>query len=457
MKDQSGDTNTDITITADFASSVGPFQFSIGRQLSSTPGSPWCGRPECVSRFGPETIARLQQLQLARVRVWVEFKQAYKVAEDKQSHESYHYYLDSWSALGTRVLLNWRTNYLDLVETGIFTEAQLLERSVPMLRHYKERYPNIEWIEVENEPGDMQTYYRCYKFANKLVNEVNAGVSDPQQRLKIGGPTVNEFHVRNLGAFLDCYVSDTSPDKRLDFITYHQYLFGTGADPYANKDFPAKVAVERAQLDALLSARGLDISKPAFVTETGIFPIDRQSNLGFEQDLHIHAAGMAAMDYFYAAQSKVVPFHWTVTHAAGRKAMFVDAIEGVTRPFYHMARLQTMLSGNRYASTTVLTERGLGVGSFAAGTQEHITLMTWNYQWTHQAAYDVQLVLNNLPSAFKQMSVRVERYRLPNTRHQGEMMKVEDRVGPPLSSGCYSIRLPHEPNEIRLIRLTVQA
>jgi hypothetical protein len=218
------------------------------------------------------------------------------------------------------------------------------------------------------------------------------------------------------------------------------------------------VATERATLLALLKARGLP-AVPSYVSEVGIFPMTRASALGFDADLHIQAAGVASLHYHYAGQSGVTSFDWTIDHPENdRKDLFVDTATGVPRPYFNTLSMLSMLPTTRYAATSdSLTARGKGVYGLAGATDRQVAVMTWNYQWTGQQAYDSRIIVTNFPPAFHKNLVQVTRYRLDAATHSGAMAAVETFViDPRLDGTYYGQTLPLEPNELRLLVLTTK-
>jgi hypothetical protein len=435
------------TVTVDLSRSLGAFGFRPGRQLSATPNT-W--------RFGAATLANLQQLHLDRVRVWLSFTQTYDVATRTPDYAKWYEYLDTYSGLASTLILNWRSDYDPLVTEGTLTEAELFAAQRDMLAHYKGRYPRIEFVESEAEPPVIAAYYPKYRLLYRVVNAVNA-LGLPGPALKVGGPTIDIFSETRLGQFLDLYAADNDPAKRLDFIAYHQYLINTTGegDWTATKDNPAMVRTERARLDALLAARGL-ASRPSLVTETGIFPGTRQSDLGLEADWHIQAAALASIHYHYLSQRDVVPLDWTIDHENDRKDLFVDRAGGVPRPYYNAMRMQSMLPETRYQATSdALSPRGTGVYGLAGASTTRIAAMTWNYQWTGQTTYDSRIVFTNFPAAWRNSNVLVERYRIDKDIHAGDLVPVDRYViGPRTAGTYYSPYFPLDPNELRLMVLT---
>jgi hypothetical protein len=440
------------TVSVDLARPVGPFPFGMGRQLSAIPQS-W--------RYGQPTLDAVGDLRLERTRVWLRFTRTVDPQTRTPDYARWHDYLETYHARAQRLLVNWQSDYEPLVTEGTWSENDLFAAERDMLAHYKRRFPKIELIEVENEDlmavADAPDYYRKYRFMYRVVNAVNA-MGLPGAPLKVGGPTLDVFSELRMGAFLDLYRADTDPAKRLDFLSYHQYLInisGTG-DWTRDKDNPASVVVERARLDALLRTRGLP-SVPALVTETGIFPGTRASDRGFEADLHIQAAALASLHYHYAGQRDVIPMDWTLDHPENdRKDLFADTANGTPHPYYNALRMLSMLPDTRYhAASDTLSARGVGVYGLAAAGPTRVAAMTWNYQWTQQNTYDSRIVFSNFPTAFRTSNVLVTRYRIDNDVHAGPLQPVEQFVIGPRTTGTYhSQTLPLEPNELRLTVLT---
>lgn len=438
----------DNAVRVDLSKSQGSFPFRPGRQLSATPNS-W--------DYGTATDSELTSLGLAQVRVWLEFDQAYDVSTRTPHYDTWYPYLAEYASKSSQLLLNWRSDYDPLVTGGTFSRTDLLDAEVAALADYKKNFPTITYLEVENEPPDIAAYYPIYQFMYAVVNAVNAkGL--PGGAIKIGGPVTDIFSTSRIGQFLDLYKADTSSAKRLDFISYHQYLINTtdGAAWDALKSDPAIVSTEKSQVTSMLSQRGL-ASLPVLVTETGVFPGSRESGLGLETDYHIQAAGLMALHYWYLPQSGITPFHWTVHHPDNdRKSMFADLDTGAPRPYYNAMLAASMLPPTRYQATSdQLSSKGVGVYALAGATSTEVAVLTWNYQWTGQTTYNSKIVLSNFPSAFHDSNMLVTRYRIPYDTETGVLAPVEQFVVGPRGTGGYTSQtLSLAPSELRLLVLT---
>jgi hypothetical protein len=186
-------------------------------------------------------------------------------------------------------------------------------------------------------PSGLYDYYKVYYEA---VNEINREVQ-PKVPLEIGGPGYMQYNETWMRAFLDRYAADPSPDKKLDFLSWHAYgefPEGTGdsSGPRAfhfYKGDPSEVAGQRKALEADLASRGLDTNVPAFITETGIYPgpsFDNQDDP--RPDYLIGAAGVLALHYWYMEQPNTIPFNWVVRHfGEERKDQLITATVNTSR------------------------------------------------------------------------------------------------------------------------------
>ena len=111
------------------------------------------------------------------------------------------------------------------------------------LAAYKRRYPSIRYVELFNEPDKtwdvpeghwqgltVDDYYAWYRIGYSVVDDINRDLH-PRIPLRIGGPAAASFDKDFLRGFLDGFARDPDADKRLDFISYHQYQHA--ADPAA--------------------------------------------------------------------------------------------------------------------------------------------------------------------------------------------------------------------------------
>lgn len=318
---------------------------------------------------------------------------------------------------------------------GLFDAADPSECQTRMeagLRHYKERYPALEYVEIFNELDSIMSavdYYPWYQRGYEIVNRVNAdlGASIP---IRVGGPSASGFlycpdtRTGWLKDFLQRYAQDTAPTKKLDFISYHSYnLAQKELDACRKPVYPPQAAQQKGMVRDLLGSLGLPTGIPVHVTEVGLFAgpktgtrADGSAN-SVPEDQVIQAAGMATLDTQYTLGGMDAPYHWVFNHPQwDRKSMFVDGVDGVVLPYYNVVRMQSMLRTNLLTGTTVSTplENGRGINVLATVDATGLAAMVTNYQAfdrtrTHTVTFDP----GTLPWAGR--SIRMDRYLVDAT------------------------------------------
>ena len=332
-----------------------------------------------------------------------------------------------------------------LTPEGLFEPGRKPADLVPLLtlaiRELKEQVPAVDYIEAFNEP-DWVNYvqqvragkepevrpedlYDWYVPFYQAVNTVNKDLS-PNERLRVGGPTLMSFdHVGWIPSFLDGYAADTSPDKRLDFISWHGYGYFDESTNYRSyvffKDDPSMVADQRARLDAMLKERGISTYIPALVTETGIYPGPAFDDPDpSRNDWVRQAPGLASLHYWYAEQPDIYPFNWTVRHAGeGRKDQLVtlrgdnetSPAETFT-PYGNMLLMQSMLRDERVVASSNALEAGKGVYAIATKGDKGAAVMIWNYQGKDATPYRVTLDMSGLPAEARGRTATQRQYRI---------------------------------------------
>ena len=441
-------------ITADFSKSLGAFNHSPGRAVSATPGR---------SQFNALAYAHLTALDLDFVRVWIRNSELFHAETKKPTYAGNltEQCLKKYSPITKKILINLQFGplYRDLVEKKGWSEAEYMEAMTRVLDYYKSKYPKIEYVEVDNEPNALkpQKYYFTYSKACSVVARVNdkiktGALSGPL--LLVGGPTLYKFDATEnkkwMEPFLDAYVADPSNDKRLDFISYHQYLLREKGeqDPLIHKDSPSRAADIRL-IDEGLRQRKLPIV-PILITEGGLFAM-QQPDPTPPEDFFIKAAGQLALDYYFLERKNAVPFRWAPDAIEPVKCLFV-CNNGVPRPFYHATYFQTRLPPTRVAAQTDLDAKGMGLGTLAGGSSPRVAVLACNYQWKNSQVKEFNLCLDNLPPAFRQKSIQVKLHAVRLGRIEGEAeIEVSETVG---AAGRYMRRIRLNPNEFIFLELT---
>jgi hypothetical protein len=350
-------------------------------------------------------------------------------------------YLSDAESVSDAVLLNFRVNGATnfyATDTPATAEPKI-ER---ILLAAKRAHPKLTYIESSNEPDappappiPASQVYPWYAAINQAVDNINATLAGPGYvPMKIGGPALSWSDPTYMNAFLDGYVADPNPGKRLDFISYHAY-FSSFTPPGSFqflKGNPSLVAGERAQLDSELQAHGLPTNLPAFITESGIYP-GPMCDACDSSDYLRNAAGTAAVQYWYAQQHDTYPFNWVTRHdSQALKDEFVTRNStgpyldfsnprnptplwpnlspiptNAFTPYGNTMLMQSMMKSEKVSATSDSLSNGIGVYANASYDRTGASAMVWNYQGCSglppaancpTAAYHASINMTNLPS-----------------------------------------------------------
>ncbi len=225
-------------------------------------------------------------------------------------------YLKPWGGHSDEVMLCIRRYERDILDKKLgVTMADWKMIFKTAVKHSKQVCPNIRYIEVCNEYACFirctdEEYYEFYRLAYQAVNEVNAELElAGDDRLLVGGPNVVSNAMVRLNRFFELYGQDASPEKKLDFITWHEYH-----DRYAD------IAQREKQVNAMLATHGLPQGLPMFITEHNPYHL----KAGMRQYNLINAACLVKSLYFTSVQSpgvKILP--WVVFHEGKIQTRFM--------------------------------------------------------------------------------------------------------------------------------------
>ncbi|WP_248930662.1 S-layer homology domain-containing protein [Paenibacillus hamazuiensis] len=453
-----------------------------------------------------------QGLRTKIQRAWVNESEIYDEATGLfNKYDQIDTYLSQVSNMADELLINLRAE--KVVKELEYTPAQIKPVVKEYIKHLKQNFPKIKYIEVLNEPdapansdanyyridpvtgkqtntnilspGNLYSYYKAFSDA---VYEVNAELN-PAVPLQVGGPALYNFDLDWFRGFLDGYKNDTSPTKKLDFISYHGYLRkdpATGKNLFY-KDNPRLATEERSAIETELSSRGISTDIPSFITETGMYPgpLGDDLDLGslatgkppkydyIDKDQLRQAAGMASLAYWYSDSSgKNYPFGWNTRHNGGngrkdalvtrdRNNKLLDPIySDKFTPYGNLRKMQSMMKTTKVsASSNSIDSNGKGVYALAAKDDTGVSLMVWNYQGTGTADFNTGVQVSNLPPVFSGKNVRIKTYKINNTTsnyYNGDpvnpnLQMVEDKIV--THNGSYRSSIYLEPNCLQLLVL----
>jgi hypothetical protein len=367
-------------------------------------------------------------------RTWVDAERVNPVGTDAYDFTELYDYFDDLSRLSENLLVVMDTRVS--VRDHNRTPEQIRPVIRTILLHLKQRYPKIRYIEAFNEPDHNlakaikpEQLYDYYKVYYEVVNEINRELK-PAIPLEVGGPAFMQYNEIWIRAFLDRFKADPSPEKRLDFFSWHGYgrfPEGDGATSgprafHFYKTNPSEVSIERASLDAELRSRGLDTTIPAFITETGIYPGPSFDNpTDARPDYLIGAAGVMALHYWYIQSPHTFPFNWVPRHSSEeRKDQLITRggadrktpLTNVFSPYGNAMAMMAKLKGERVAAQSSALVSGKGIYAIATKDRSGAAVMVWNYQHTGSQNYSVSIDMGRLPKTLRGKRLNQKIYRI---------------------------------------------
>ncbi|WP_340112946.1 GH39 family glycosyl hydrolase [Maribellus mangrovi] len=406
-------------------------------------------------------------------RVWFIGNSYYDEITDKVDISEMSDYLSDASKISDYVLVN--CSHLGVVRGWDVSDDIKVERLSKILKELKKNFPKIKYIEATNEPDyanegvTPDNYYDYYKIYYQAVNKVNDELN-PEIPLLVGGPSVSQFSMKWLQPFLDAYVKDPSPEKRLDFISYHGYYTKPDSAYILFKDDPSLVKEQRTLLNRELASRGIRIDIPVFITEMGIYPGPAFDDFVTMKNDHLRqAVGMASLFYWYLTTAdKTYPFNWVMRHRKeGRKDQLVTRNEfgqpmietQKLTPYGNMMVMMSKMKDTRISSTSSTEiEEGKGLYSLATKDESGISVMVWNFQSRDTQGFDATLNLNNLHKALNTKNVNVKLYKIDGEHsnyhtdlENCNLQMVEEKTIK--TDDVFKSTLHFEPNTLQLIVL----
>jgi len=330
------------------------------------------------------------------------------------------------------------------------------------VKHSKQVCPNLRYIEVCNEYGcagfigcTADEYYGFYRLAYRAVGEVNAELKlSGEDRLLVGGPNAVRHAMAALNRFFENFRRDGSPEKRLDFVTWHEY-----------NDRYAALAHRQEEVSRMLALHGLPEKLPMFITEHDPY----HPKAGATEYNLINGAGLVKSLYFtslYSPGVKIMP--WVQYHDGKIQTRFMW-FEGPNEPEIKAEELRMLPAGCSMKLLAVHKDWEIAVDNAIAN--DHVVLASVQNDGLAVEAVnygepqDVQLRIEKLPEVFAALGdgkVRVVKYLIDEEHsncvaepdYPGGLEKVADsRVQP--ENGSISLEHPGlSKNGILLWELT---
>lgn len=352
-----------------------------------------------------------------------------------EAPSTFYEYLQAFSNHSDAIMLTIRRYERDVLDGKLpITKEDWKMVFKTGLRHYKELFPNIRFVEVGNEyelsafmNATDEEYYQIYTLGYEAVNEVNNELKlSGNNRILVGGPVVTVDILKKIEHFLQFYSSDTNTGKRLDFVSWHDY----------HKQI-SETAGREEVIKALLVKYNLPDNLPMFITEHDPFHFSEDK----PEYHYLNAAYLPKSLYFGSLTSPNVKFFpWVLYHRSEiqTKFMWFEGPNDVTTkeedlkmlPLGCSVKFLSMLKGNEIKVDNTIEGNDLVI---ATAQKERLVVEAINY--SHQR--DVLLRVKDISAVFsklKNRKIHIVKYLidsrhsncLANPGYLGGIEKVED-------------------------------
>jgi hypothetical protein len=262
------------------------------------------------------------------------------------------------------------------------------------LKALKYRYPDYEYVEVDNEPdiehSDFSKYYTVGTYMKRyraVVEGIKMFHNDPAFKntaiLKIGGPTVagcqankgSTFGTSTFYPFEQGYVEEfldsiKAGNLPLDFVSWHSYMM-----------HPAELKRQGEVIKQKLNS----IGKPDAKTVVSEWSGEKggTGTLNPKASEVVAVASYQAAGYYYWMEGSVdMPMTWAVVNEGNHlKSEFVPKIDGKVYPLYNMHEAYYKMRKTRIeCKSDGLSSEGYGVGGVASSDNGGVSIFLWNHK-----------------------------------------------------------------------------
>jgi len=338
----------------------------------------------------------------------------FKCGWDLNQWDNFYNYMERFSEISEEILLNVRGFQREVV-SGEITMDQWRVACKNGIKHYKQKFPKIKYIEALNEyeVGEFggltnDEYYKFYQEFYQIINEINQELK-PEIPLLIGGPCISDGSLidgrkkGDLRDFFENYSMDDNQSKKLDFISYHDYL--SANDPSLYQSHPGLIKNWSKEF-------GISDSLPIFITELGDNSPDRFYNTLIQENQLLQASLMASIFFHFNKHENVQGFQWVIQHKnQDRKNQIYDNLRW--SPYGMSLKMQARLAANQIKVDTPELSEGKGIYCIASKDESKVTVLIWNYQWENGENTHTSVInFNNIPINNPGGTAKIKEYLL---------------------------------------------
>ncbi|MCW3088428.1 MAG: hypothetical protein JWQ78_1814 [Sediminibacterium sp.] len=337
------------------------------------------------------------------------------------------------------------------IRQGYLATLQYAKKICPSLRIVQMPY---ELDNIANTAVHSDAHYQFYKCLYEAVAEFNDR-QPANDRIKIAGLGSNNPNSRwdFISGFLRRYSLDTSKRKRLDYITWHTYLFPG--------NYPAMVKGVSDSLQQLLRTYRMDPHLPVIVDEMGLAEPSTIEDLSDLQGAMKKEAAMASYtmvlhEYYEKEHGNILP----VSGAGWHFALLTYGRQNIVSSYAKGLLLRSRLGDSKIPVTaTPVDAQGYGLHAVATKERNKVSILVFcaspSIFFEHAAPLsypDIELVVKDLPADFRNAKLKVtEWYSSPEDARIQKILSQDKYQTLPLTRGADRYEKNFSPGEVKTL------
>lgn len=337
----------------------------------------------------------------------------------------------------------------DKIRQGYLTTIRYAKKICPSLRIMQMPY---EMDNISNTAALSDAHYNIYKCLYEAINLFNAQQPKNDQ-IKIAGLGSNNANSRwdFINGFLQRYSKDASPKKRLDYITWHTYLFPG--------NYPSMMKGVKDSLQKLLVNNKLDPKLPVIIDEMGLAEpstIEDLSNLqgAMKKEAAMANFTTALQEYYEKEKGNFIP----VSGAGWHFALLTYGKQNILSAYAKGILLRSKLGDYKIpVQATPVDEQGYGVHAIATKENKKISILLFctspSIFYSNASPLDypaIELQLKDLPENFSNAKLKItEWYSSPEDTIIKKILSQDKYQTLPLTRGADRYEKDFTPEEVK--------
>lgn len=341
------------------------------------------------------------------------------------------------------------------ITQGYLTTLKFARQACPSLKIIQMPY------ELDNISGSSvhaDAHYQFFKCMYEAVALFNSDQPASNQ-LKVAGLGSNNPNQRweFIDGFLARYSSDASPNKRLDYITWHTYLFPG--------NYPSMITGVADSLRNILKKHQLDTNLPVIVDEMGLAEPSTIEDLSDLQGAMQKEAAMASFttalqDYYEKEQQPWLP----ISGAGWHFALLTYGKQNIMSTYAKGLILRNKLGDHKVpVKATPVDAQGFGLHAIATKENNKISILIYcaspSIFYSQAAALnypDIQLLLKDLPPEFRNTKLKITQWHsTPEDKNMYGILSKDKYQTLPLTRGADRYEKDFSSEEVKQLNRIV--